>query len=102
MMLPLRDGMHLPVLMQFASGAVTEARRHDQDVLLMTADEGPAGLARAAASSIVDGLILMDVEVRDPRVEGLRRLGLPILLLGLPAGAAGLARVDRDFPAAGR
>ena len=102
MMLPLRDGMHLPVLMQFASGAVTEARRHDQDVLLMTADEGPAGLARVAASAIVDGLILMDVEVRDPRVETLRRLGLPSVLIGFPADAEGLTCVDLDFTAAGR
>ncbi|WP_199033786.1 LacI family DNA-binding transcriptional regulator [Glycomyces salinus] len=102
MMLPLRHGMHLPVLMQFASGAVTEARRHDQDVLLMTADEGPAGLARVAASSIVDGLILMDVEVRDPRVEALRRLGLPSVLIGFPAEAEGLTCVDLDFSAAGR
>ncbi|THV38727.1 LacI family transcriptional regulator [Glycomyces buryatensis] len=102
MMLPLRDGMHLPVLMQFASGAVTEARRADQDVLLMTADEGPAGLARVAASAIVDGLILMDVEVRDPRVETLRRLGLPSVLIGFPADAEGLTCVDLDFTAAGR
>jgi DNA-binding LacI/PurR family transcriptional regulator len=102
MMLPLRDGMHLPVLMQFASGAVTEARRHDQDVLLMTADEGPAGLARVAASAMVDGLILMDVELRDPRVEALRRLGLPSVLLGIPADAEGLTCVDLDFTAAGR
>jgi DNA-binding LacI/PurR family transcriptional regulator len=102
MMLPLRDGMHLPVLMQFASGAVTEARRHDQDVLLMTADEGPAGLARVAASAMVDGLILMDVELRDPRVEALRRLGLPSVLMGIPADAEGLTCVDLDFTAAGR
>nr|WP_198586900.1 LacI family DNA-binding transcriptional regulator [Glycomyces xiaoerkulensis] len=101
MMLPLRRGMHLPVLMQFASGAVTEARRHDQDVLLMTADEGPAGLARVAASAIVDGLILMDVEVRDRRVETLRRLGLPSVLIGFPADAEGLTCVDLDFSAAG-
>jgi DNA-binding LacI/PurR family transcriptional regulator len=77
MMLPLRQGMHLPVLMQFASGAVTEARRHDHDVLLMTADEGPAGIARVAASSICDGLILMDVEIDDPRVGALRHQGGP-------------------------
>ncbi|GAB3231906.1 LacI family DNA-binding transcriptional regulator [Glycomyces halotolerans] len=102
MMLPLRHGMHLPVLMQFASGAVTEARRHDQDVLLMTADEGPAGLARVAASATVDGLILMDVEVNDPRVEALRRLGLPSVLIGFPGDAAGLTCVDLDFTAAGR
>lgn len=102
MMLPLRDGMHLPVLMQFASGAVTEARRQDQDVLLMTADEGPAGLARVAASAMVDGLILMDVEVRDPRVEALRRLGLPSVLIGFPADAEGLTCVDLDFTAAGQ
>ncbi|PRY58406.1 MULTISPECIES: LacI family DNA-binding transcriptional regulator [Glycomyces] len=102
MMFPIRDGMHLPVLMQFAAGAVAEARRHDQDVLLMTADEGPAGLARVAASAMVDGLILMDVEVRDPRVEVLRRLGLPNVLIGFPADSKDLTCVDLDFTAAGR
>src|ERR687896_660590 len=49
LVLPLRAGMHLPVLMQFASSVVTTARQYDHDVLLVTADEGEGGLRRVAA-----------------------------------------------------
>ena len=70
LVLPLRSGMHVPVLMQFATAVVTSARRYDHDVLLMTADEGPAGLTRIAASALVDGLIAMDVEMRDSARTG--------------------------------
>src|SRR5688500_13485489 len=44
LVLPLRTGMHLPVLMQLVTAVVPAARRFDHDVLLMTADEGPEGL----------------------------------------------------------
>src|SRR5690348_2707038 len=101
LVLPLRSGMHVPVLMQFATAVVTSARQYDHDVLLMTADEGPAGLTRIAASALVDGLIAMDVEMRDPRVPVLRELDRPSVLIGFPADAAGLTCVDLDFYRAG-
>lgn len=102
LVLPLRTGMHLPVLMQFATAVVTTARRFDHDVLLVTADEGPAGLRRIAASAMVDGVVLMDVEMRDPRVPLLRELERPSVLIGFPADAAGLTCVDLDFYRAGQ
>lgn len=102
LVLPLRSGMHLPVLMQFATAVVTTARQFDHDVLLVTADEGPAGLRRIAASAMVDGLIVMDVEMRDPRVPLLRELERPSVLIGFPADAAGLTCVDLDFHRAGQ
>jgi DNA-binding LacI/PurR family transcriptional regulator len=101
LVLPLRSGMHLPVLMQFASSVVTTARRHRHDVLLVTADEGPAGLRRIAASAMVDGLVLMDVEMRDARVPLLRELDRPSVLIGFPGEPAGLTCVDLDFFRAG-
>jgi LacI family transcriptional regulator len=101
LVLPLRQGMHLPVLMQFATAVVTSARAHDHDVLLVTADEGPAGLRRVAAGAIVDGLVLMDVEMHDPRVPTLRQLDRPSVLIGLPVDSAGLTCVDLDFHQAG-
>lgn len=101
LVLPLRQGMHLPVLMQFATAVVTSARSHDHDVLLVTADEGPAGLRRVAAGAMVDGLVLMDVEMHDPRVPTLRQLDRPSVLIGLPVDWAGLTCVDLDFHRAG-
>lgn len=101
LVLPLRAGMHLPVLMQFATSVVTTARRYDHDVLLMTADEGPEGIRRVVAGALVDGLVLMDVELHDPRVPLLRELAEPSVLIGFPAEAAGMTCVDLDFARAG-
>jgi LacI family transcriptional regulator len=93
--------MHVPVVMRFAVSVVTAARRFDHDVLLVTADEGPAGLRRVAASAMVDGLVLMDVELDDRRVPTLRALDRPSVLIGLPADPTGLTCVDLDFQRAG-
>jgi len=101
LVLPLRAGMHVPVLMQFAVSVVTTARRFDHDVLLVTADEGPAGLRRINASALVDGLILMDVELHDDRIPLLRELERPSVLIGFPSDPAGLTCVDLDFTQAG-
>ncbi|WP_433373295.1 LacI family DNA-binding transcriptional regulator [Streptosporangium sp. CA-115845] len=101
LVLPLRVGMHVPVLMQFATSVVTAARQYDHDVLLLTADEGADGLRRAAASALVDGLVLMDVELHDSRVPLLKDLSEPSVLIGFPADSAGLTCVDLDFARAG-
>ncbi|GIH20978.1 LacI family transcriptional regulator [Rugosimonospora africana] len=102
LVLPLRAGMHVPVLMQFAVSVVTTAREFDQDVLLMTADEGADGLRRMDASALVDGLILMDVELDDARIPLLCELDRPSVLIGFPAQPAGLTCVDLDFYRAGQ
>jgi DNA-binding LacI/PurR family transcriptional regulator len=99
--LPLRQGMHLPVVMQFAAAVLAAARAAGNDVLLVTADEGAGGLRRVAGSAMVDGLILMDVETNDQRVPTLRELERPSVLIGLPAEADGLTCVDLDFERAG-
>jgi DNA-binding LacI/PurR family transcriptional regulator len=101
LVLPLRAGAHVPVLMQFAVSVVTTARRFDHDVLLLTADEGPAGLRRINGSALVDGLILMDVELHDDRIPLLRELERPSVLIGFPADPTGLTCVDLDFTQAG-
>jgi LacI family transcriptional regulator len=102
LVLPLRSGMHVPVLMQFATAVVTTARQFNHDVLLVTADEGPAGLRRIAGSAMVDGLIAMDVEMHDSRVPLLRELERPSVLIGFPADGTGLTCVDLDFYRAGK
>jgi LacI family transcriptional regulator len=95
--LPLRAGMHLPVVMRCVTSVVTTARRHDLDVLVVTSDEGAAGIRRVAATPLVGGLIVMDVELRDCRVPLLRELDRPSVLIGFPAQSAGLTCVDLDF-----
>ncbi len=102
LVLPLRSGIQVPVVMQFATAVVTSARSHDHDVLLLTSDEGPEGLRRIAAGALVDGVLVMDVELHDVRVPLLRELRRPSVLIGLPADTGGLTCVDLDFHRAGQ
>lgn len=103
LMIPLRSGIHVPVVMQFAVSAVSTARQFDHDVLLLTQEEGVEGLRRVTDSALVDALIVMDVELHDPRLPLLRTLGLPSVLIGFPTenDAEGLTCIDLDFRAAG-
>jgi DNA-binding LacI/PurR family transcriptional regulator len=101
LVLPLRTGIHVPVVMQFAISVVTAAREHDHDVLLLTQQEGEEGLRRVSASSLVDGVLVMDVQLHDERLAALRSLDRPAVLLGMPADTTGLTCVDLDFTAAG-
>jgi len=98
---PLRHGIHVPVVMQFAVSVVITARRFDHDVLLLTQEEGEEGLRRVADSALADALVVMDVELHDARIPLLRSLERPSVLIGLPADTTGLTCIDLDFTAAG-
>jgi DNA-binding LacI/PurR family transcriptional regulator len=102
LVVPLRADVNVPVIMQFVTAVVTEARSHNHDVLLLTKDEGTAGLERVAGSTMVDAMIVMDVERDDVRIPALRKIKQPSVLIGLPDDAAGIACVDLDFAATAR
>jgi DNA-binding LacI/PurR family transcriptional regulator len=91
LMVPLRADVNVSVIMQFVAGVVTTARDYNQDVLLLTQDDAE-GIHRVTSQSIVDGLLMMDIEARDPRIPQLAKLRKP----------AGLSCVDFDFAAASR
>ncbi|MFD0205414.1 LacI family DNA-binding transcriptional regulator, partial [Saccharothrix carnea] len=101
LVVPLRTDLNVPVVMQFVTATVSEARSHDHDVLLLTADEGAEGLHRVVASSLADAIIVMDVEAAEPRVPVLRELARPAVLIGVPDHPHELTCVDLDFTAAG-
>ncbi|MFK0017746.1 LacI family DNA-binding transcriptional regulator [Streptomyces sp. NPDC090798] len=101
LVVPLRAGIHVPVVMQFAVSVVTAARQHDHDVLLLTQEEGEEGLRRVADTALVDALIVMDIQLHDPRLPLLRALDRASVLIGFPARPAGLTCIDLDFKAAG-
>ncbi|WP_433174718.1 LacI family DNA-binding transcriptional regulator [Actinoallomurus sp. CA-150999] len=101
LVVPLRSGIHVPIVMQMVISAVTTARTYDHDVLLLTQDEGVGGLERVAGSSLVDAILVMDVEMHDVRLPVLRSLDRPSVLIGFPADPSGLTCIDWDFEAAG-
>jgi DNA-binding LacI/PurR family transcriptional regulator len=101
LMVPLRSDMYVPVIMEIAMAVTTTAREHGLDVLLMTKDEGPAGVRRISGSGLADAIILMDIELDDERIPVLREIDTPSVLIGLPGEPSGLTCVDLDFEATG-
>jgi DNA-binding LacI/PurR family transcriptional regulator len=95
LVVPLRSGIHVPVVMQMAISAVTTARTYDHDVLLLTQDEGVGGLERVAGTALVDAIIVMDVELHDVRLPVLRALDRPSVLIGFPAYERGTGFAER-------
>ncbi|RRD51671.1 LacI family transcriptional regulator [Buchananella hordeovulneris] len=104
---PYRLGADAAAQHHFLVCLATAARRHDYDLLLLTTDEGPAGLRRVIDSALCDGLLIMEVLTGDPRVETVRASHTPAVFIGLPtADAPGtdspVTAVDADYVAAGR
>ncbi|CAL9304889.1 LacI family DNA-binding transcriptional regulator [Streptomyces sp. SudanB66_2053] len=98
---PMRPGIHVPVVTQFAVSVVTAARARDHDVLLLTQGEGDGSLGRVTETGLADGVIVTDVQLQDARLPLLRSRSVPSVLIGVPAEADGLTCVDLDFRAAG-
>ena len=98
---PLHAGTYAPAHMAFVLAVARAARTFDYDVLLLTQDEATSGLRRVAQSSLVDGIILLDVSTVDERADLVRELGLPAAVVGIPSDTSGLICVDLDFEAAG-
>jgi DNA-binding LacI/PurR family transcriptional regulator len=98
--IPLRSGVDVHVIMEIVTGVVTRARTHGYDILLLTSDD-VRGIERAARGSMVDALLVMDIESDDPRIGALGRLPQPAVLIGLPEGRRTIPCVDFDFEGAG-
>lgn len=101
LMAPLRADVNVSVVMQFVAAVVSAAREVDQDVLLLT-QEDAGGIERVTSQSMVDGLIMMDIEAADPRIPRLAKLRRPAVLIGMPDDAKGLSCVDFDFASASK
>ena len=101
LVVPLRADVNVGVVMQFVTAVVTTARTFNQDVLLLTQDDA-GSMERVTSQSMVDGLVMMDIEARDPRIPVLAKLDKPAVLIGMPDDPRGLSCVDFDFAGASR
>jgi DNA-binding LacI/PurR family transcriptional regulator len=102
LVVPFGPSVDTAGLLPFIETIANIAREEDHDVLLVTRDEGSAGLTRLAARSLCDAIVLMDIEARDARIPVAAALAVPVILIGLPEDPAGLPCVDLDFELGGR
>lgn len=101
-----RDPRHLavePFYMQFIAGVEATLASRSMGLLLEVA---PMGVAEVEAirswhgSRRVDGVLVTDVTADDPRVDLVKELGAPAVVVGDPGVAAGLTSVWTDDAAA--
>jgi len=102
LIVPFSPGVDTTGLLPFIETITACARAADHDVLLVTADEGSAGLTRLAGRSLCDAIVMMDIEAEDARIPVAASLRVPVILIGVPRDSAGLHCVDLDFAQAGR
>ncbi|MCB2175299.1 MAG: LacI family transcriptional regulator [Actinomycetales bacterium] len=97
---PLHPDTDHTAHMAFTMAVTTAAREHDYDTLLLVHDDAVEGMRRSAATSLADGIVVLDVAAHDERADLARRLDCPVVFIGLPADTDGLTCVDLDFDAA--
>jgi DNA-binding LacI/PurR family transcriptional regulator len=102
LIVPFTPEEFAPATLQYVLSASETARALGYDVLMVSQQEGDAGIARITESGLVDGVIVLDIRRRDDRIAALRRAAQPSVLLGLPDDRVSIDSVDLDFRAAGR
>src|ERR1043165_1232180 len=84
----------------FVGGIVDAAARADLDVLISSSGGGPhRPFGRVITGGRVDGVVLMEVLMQDPRVDRLLRSGLPFVTIGRTGSNEGVCSVDIDHAA---
>ncbi|WP_232660747.1 LacI family DNA-binding transcriptional regulator [Pseudonocardia sp. TRM90224] len=102
LVIPFAPGVEPSGLLPFIETIASCARAEDHDVILVTADEGSAGLTRLAGRRLCDAIVMMDIGAEDARIPVAASLDVPVILIGVPDDSAGLHCVDVDFDSAGR
>ncbi len=94
-----RDGRDLGLSsLEYILGASDHAQDLGYHLLLWTTEaDALDDLSRLARQGLVDGALLMEVRLRDPRLEVLRASGLPFAMIGRTAGPAGVDFADTNF-----
>jgi DNA-binding LacI/PurR family transcriptional regulator len=82
---------------EFFTSAADAARKQDYHLVLWPVGNDGGELTELVGQSLVDGVVLMEVQLDDPRIEVLQRTGTPFALIGRTTTLEGLSHVDIDF-----
>ncbi|MGS2615378.1 LacI family DNA-binding transcriptional regulator [Micromonospora sp. LZ34] len=82
----------------FVTGAAAAASAAGYHLVLSPVGVGELDdLRRLASQRMIDGAVLMEVQVEDGRVAALQEAGVPLVLIGRTGDTTGLSYVDIDF-----
>lgn len=86
--------------LDFVASVMEAAARADLDVLLSSSGgDHDQSFERIVGGRRVDGVILMEIRLHDPRPSRLRRAGLPFVTIGRTAQPQEMCWVDMDYAA---
>lgn len=86
--------------LQFVASVMEEAAQVDLDVLMSpSGGDHDRSFERIISGRRVDGVILMEIRLDDPRVTRLQRAGMPFVTIGRTARPEGVSWVDIDYTA---
>ena len=89
-----------PFFVRFLAGVERTLAHSDHHLVLRVAERvGLGAYTRLAASGRVDGFLLCDVEVDDPRFELLAEAGLPAVVAGRPVSPCPFPSVETEHAA---
>ncbi|GAB2631895.1 LacI family DNA-binding transcriptional regulator [Kribbella swartbergensis] len=82
---------------EFFTSAAEAARKEDYHLVLWPVGNDGVELRELLGQGLVDGVVLMEVQLDDPRVGILRQARMPFAMIGRTAQLDGLPHVDIDF-----
>jgi DNA-binding LacI/PurR family transcriptional regulator len=82
---------------EFFTSAADAARKQDYHLVLWPVSNDGSELTELVGQGLVDGVVLMEVQLDDPRVSVLRGTGTPFAMIGRTSALEGLSHVDIDF-----
>ncbi|OII12162.1 LacI family transcriptional regulator [Curtobacterium sp. MCBA15_008] len=97
LLFPTTGNRFSPTTSQFFMSAAKRASERGYHLVLWPVDPAGDDLDDLVSGGLVDGVILMEVRMDDPRVAVLTDLGVPFTLIGRTRDSSGLPYVDIDF-----
>ncbi|WP_083750696.1 LacI family DNA-binding transcriptional regulator [Kribbella sp. ALI-6-A] len=82
---------------EFFTSAAEAARQRDYHLVLWPVGNDGMELTELVGQGLVDGVVLMEVQLDDPRIAILERTGTPYALIGRTTSPEELPHVDIDF-----
>ena len=94
---PSQDAILSPMPMEFVTAAAARAEHHGYAMILSTTRSNNESILSLIRRGFVDGYLVMEISLGDPRIDLLANAGAPFALIGRPRNLDGLNLVDFDF-----
>ena len=82
---------------QFVHAAAAAAAERDHHLVIWPVENDPVGLREYLDGGLVDGVLAMEVQLEDPRVQVFEEARMPYVLIGRTNDPSGYSFADVDF-----